>query len=120
MIHINTRTQLLDYVAEATNDSVICDNINHGHTILWGRFVGGWVLETWTQSWGKPCSSRVVVGIKLSGTVGQDIICGRLSNVPWFDYIGGENEIDRGDYPKTASHNCLARKHSTIAPSCLL
>ncbi len=107
MTHINTRAQLYNHVVQATHDCVIRDNINHGCTVLWGKFAGGWVLETWTQSWEKPRSSRVVVGIRLTGTVGQHITVGRLSDVPWFDYLGGESELDKGDYPEIA----LARKY---------
>jgi len=107
MIHISTRTELLNHVAKATNDVGIRDNINHGHVILWGRFVGGWVLETWAQWRENFKSNRVVVGIKIAGTVGQTLISGRLFGVPWQDYIGGDHEIDQGDYPMSA----LARKH---------
>ena len=102
MTHISTRAELYRHVAKTTSDVGIRDNINRGGTILWGRFAGGWVLETWPLYVGKPDPSRIVVGIKLDGTVGQNLISGRLSAVPWADYLGGESDLDKGDYPETA------------------
>jgi len=105
MTHVSTRAELYRHVAQTTGDVVIRDNINHGRTVLWGRFKGGWVLETWPMGCSLHLSLRVVVGIKITGAVGQHLISGRLSDVPWADYIGGEAELDKGDFPEVALKN---------------
>ena len=102
MIHIKTRSQLINHVASTTKDSGIRDALNHEHVMLWGRFKGGWVLETW----GRLPMAHIFIGIKPDGICGQRLISGRLSAIPWADYIGGDHGIDQGDHPHTA----LARK----------
>ena len=100
--HISTRAQLYRHVAQTTNDVGIRDSINRGCTTLWGRFKGGWVLET---RYDREHPGSIVVGIKITGAVGQHLIHGRLSAVPWADYIGGESAMDEGDYPEVALKN---------------
>lgn len=113
MHHINTRQKLIEHVARTTRDLGIREAIYHGGTISWGRFEGGWVLETRFKR-GKLLPPPIYVGVKPDGACGQRLIHGRLSAIPWADYLGGETEVDRGDLPEDA----LRRKREASVPSC--
>lgn len=98
MQHIQSRHQLIDWVATHCHDPGVVRAINHGHTILWGLFKGGYVVET---EYG--VATRYV-GIHPYG-VKQDFVCGLLFRIPWEHYIGGEDPISAGDFPKQALIN---------------
>jgi len=114
MNHISTRAQLYSHVARTTHDVDVRDSINRGHTTLWGRFEGGWVLETCNWGWKQPKpTSTIVVGVKITGAVGQHLVSGRLSGVPWADYIGGESDLNKGDFPEVALENRAKQANTT-------
>ena len=95
MMHLKTKNELLHWLVGHTKDSEIRKAFNHGTVTLHGLFKGGWVVEAVKGS------IRVVVGIRPTGVRG-DLICGRLSSVPWFDYKGGTAPLDAGDRPDKA------------------
>lgn len=98
MNHIKTKSELLAWVASNTIDTGIRDALNHGTTILWGLFNGGWVIET------RQHSDHIIVGVRVSG-IRQKLSCGRLKKVPWYDYIGGKSLLSQGDFPAVALQN---------------
>lgn len=94
-MHIQSRQQLIDWLARNAPDKQIRNLINHGLVTHLGLFYGGFIVSV------NPINStdNIIVGIRIKEPLGT-FHAGRLCCVPWADYIGGETPLTAGDNPK--------------------
>ena len=104
-MHIQNRHQLIDWVARNATDTQVRRYINHGIVVYLGRFYGGFVLTLRPHN----LTDIVVLGIKQKPPFGE-LAVGRLSHVPWGDYIGGTTPIEAGDFPD----RCLEKRRDSF------
>ena len=93
MTHIISRNQLLTWLSDNAPDGITKRALDMGKVTVWGLFKGGWVVEA--QRNGK----SYVMGVKPCGIDGH-LVCGRLSKVPFEDYVGGDSPLAKGDRPE--------------------
>ena len=90
MVHLQSRNQLIDWLADNPPNRAVQRAIDHGTTTHHGLFKGGWVVSTRYkgQTW--------VIGIRRVG-IPPRLVCGLLSGVPWDEYVGGSGVLAGGD-----------------------
>jgi len=90
MIHLTSRYDLINWVAEHAPNSAVRRAIERGRVTHHGLFQGGWVISAQygSQTW--------VVGIRPVG-IPPRLVCGLLSGVPTAEYVGGETPLAKGD-----------------------
>ena len=89
-MHLTSRHQLIDWLAEHAPNRAVQRAIDHGTTIHHGLFKGGWVVSTRYkgQTW--------VIGIRRVG-IPPRLVAGLLSGIPWREYVGGSGVLAGGD-----------------------
>lgn len=90
MIHLTSRSQLIDWTANHAPNTAVQRALDHGQVIHHGLFEGGWVVsaEYGGQTW--------VVGVRVVG-IPPRLVCGLLSGVPVDEYVGGSGVLAKGD-----------------------
>lgn len=103
MQHIQNRDQLISTIRNSIKDAAVRNALQHGHIIVWGKFKGGYVISADYLGVG------TTIGMRIMGMPPR-IVCGRLTDIPYESYVGGETDLEKGDFPY------LIHQHVTRAP----
>lgn len=89
-MHIQSRHQLLEWVANHAPTKAVQIALDRGRVKVHGLYRGGWVISAAYHGY------EYIIGIKPTGPQGR-LVCGLLSRVPSEDYMGGSTPLSRGD-----------------------
>jgi len=92
VLQIRTKHELIEAAIASSADPSMRHILDSGRVHNLGRFKGGWVLSIIDRRH----RTRTIVGLRLTD-IPSRLIVGRLTDVPYADYIGGDHPVDIGD-----------------------